>query len=132
MTGQILRKQFHNGLDIFAMTASFACLLHCLALPLLVASLPALSRTIDMTEALHVWILVFALPTSLYALYGGFKQTNRRLPLILGVIGLAALTGGLIFEDNASLSVIITVIGSVFLSAAHLLNWNSRHRHPPA
>ena len=68
------RMQFSNSphrnlLDGMAIAGSALCLIHCLALPLIIAWLPALSDWLSWPESVHLWILLAALPLSFFALW---------------------------------------------------------------
>lgn len=113
-----------------AVGASALCLIHCAGLPLLLAALPALSKVLALPENLHVWVLGFAIPTSGVALLFGYKQHTSRLPLLLGSIGLMLLSVGALVLLGDRFEAPITVVGSLCLVSAHLLNWRLRHyRH---
>lgn len=112
-------------LDKAAMTASFLCLVHCVALPVLLALLPSLSRVLDIPETFHLWMLAFAVPASVWALVSG--RARHGLPLPLGLCGLALLTLGAVVFGEGRLETPVTVAGSLVLIAAHLVNWRMRH-----
>lgn len=116
----------HNWLDGMAIGASALCLVHCLALPFMLLALPALSAVLGANETVHVLILLFALPTSAYALVSGLHDHHQILPLVAGSLGLALLAFGLWFGDRPPIGVIITVVGSSLLASGHLTNWRYR------
>lgn len=109
-----------------AIGASGLCLVHCLALPVIIAALPVASGLSAASEALHIWILAFAVPTSLIALGFGAKQSGQWGLVAGGVVGLSLLFFGLWFEDISSLAVMFTIAGSALLVLSHLLNWRMR------
>jgi hypothetical protein len=118
----------HDWLDRAALGASFACLVHCLALPLLFSLLPALAHALSIPESFHVWVVAFALPTSGYALVSGRTRHGAGWPLALGAVGLALLTIGVAWLGGTSGETPATVAGSLILAGAHLGNWRLRHR----
>lgn len=117
-----------DWLDRLATGASFVCLMHCLGLPLLVAALPTLSHTLGIPESFHIWVVVFAVPTSLWALLAGRARHASSAPLLLGIAGLLLLVSGVTVLHDIGLETPATVAGSLLLSAAHLANWRLRHR----
>ncbi len=113
-----------------AVGASLLCLVHCLALPLLIAALPALSNILAMPESIHLWILAFAVPTSLLALLTGRARHGAIWPVVIGIAGLALLALGTLVWGKTAAETPITVAGSLSLALAHILNWRLRHaRH---
>ena len=115
------------GIDIAesaAIAASFLCMVHCLALPLAIALLPALSDALAIPERFHIGILLFAAPTAVFALAMGWRQHGRMAPLAWGVTGIALLAAGLLDPAHETA---LTVAGSILLVVAHLRNWTLRH-----
>ena len=117
-----------DWLDRAALGASALCLVHCLALPLIIAALPALSHLLSLPESVHLWILLFALPTAGLAFVTGRTRHGAFYPLIIGAFGLVALAIGVAF-GNSRLETPVTVTGSLLLAAAHIANWRLRHAH---
>jgi MerC mercury resistance protein len=117
-----------DWLDHAALGASALCLVHCLALPLIIAALPALSHLLSIPESIHVWILLFALPTAGLAFVTGRARHGASYPLVIGVLGLMALATGVAF-GNTPIETPVTVTGSLLLAAAHIANWRLRHAH---
>jgi hypothetical protein len=62
-----------------AFGASFACLLHRLALLLVLAALPVLSSALATPETFYIWVIAFALPVSGVALVAG-RAGHRGVP----------------------------------------------------
>ncbi|AKM09096.1 MerC domain-containing protein [Croceicoccus naphthovorans] len=117
-----------NWLDSFAVCASAVCMMHCLALPVLLAALPAIASRIDPGENFHVVVLVFAVPTSAMALYGGWRRHRSIVPLVVGVLGLILMTAAIALHADEDSETAITVSGSLLLAMAHIANWLHRHR----
>ncbi|MES2420955.1 MAG: MerC domain-containing protein [Pseudomonadota bacterium] len=119
-------------LDGLAVCASVVCMIHCLALPLLLAALPALTAWFDPGETFHVAVLAFAIPTSALALIGGWRSHRATPPLLLGASGLVLMTLGIVFGGRAALETALSVSGSLMLAFAHVANWRNRATHPAA
>jgi len=109
-----------------AIGASLLCLVHCLALPLVIASLPALSGILSVPESVHLWILAFAVPSSLLALLTGRASHGAAYPVFAGIAGLILLAIGAIAFGGTATETPVTVAGSLFLAAAHIANWRRR------
>lgn len=113
-------------LDSLAVCASVVCMVHCLALPVLLAALPALATWFDPGETFHVAVLAFAVPTSALALIGGWRVHHAIPPVILGASGLVLMTLGIVFGGRAALETMLSVSGSLMLAFAHVANWRNR------
>lgn len=121
--------------DLTGLVLSFTCLIHCLALPLLLLLAPALSRWIALPEGVHAAILLLALPAAVIAMKGGWRRHRRTMPAIcaaagLGLLalGLSAHEGWIAVTDPEAADRLLTSAGALTLAAAHLANWRWRHR----
>lgn len=121
--------------DLTGIVLSFACLIHCLALPLLLLLAPALSRWIALPEGVHAAILLLALPAAAIAMKDGWRQHRRLAPAALAIMGLGLLALGLSAHegwiaaaDPDAADRLLTSVGALTLAAAHLVNWRWRHR----
>lgn len=113
--------------DYAGLAASALCLVHCLAMPLLVAAFPLLGLGGD-HHALHDALLVAVTLPVLLALAPGYRAHRDPAPLVLGVMGLAAfllavLVVGPMFGELAETALAVT--SSVLLISAHLRNQRS-------
>lgn len=122
--------------DLLGITLSLTCLVHCLALPLLILLAPALGTWIAMPEWVHAVILMLALPAAMRAMADGWRRHGRAVPAMLAgtglgllAAGLAAHEGWLAAADSETADRLLTTVGAVTLAAAHLLNWRWRHDH---
>jgi hypothetical protein len=112
-----------DWLDGTAIGLSGLCMLHCLALPILVGALPMLT---PFTEGhLHAQMLYFAIPLSVVAIGIGFARHRDPRVVLAAVAGLGLLVTGATVA-HGSLGIIadrlFSVSGAVVLAAAHL--WN--------
>lgn len=114
-----------NVWDSIAIGASFTCLVHCLALPVLIALLPAWSAFLDVPESFHLWVLVLAAPVSLTVLVRAARGKPGYPPLRFGIAGLALMALGLGVEGEA-IEAIVTSVGAALLALGHILNWRAR------
>lgn len=121
--------------DLTGLALSFTCLLHCLALPLLLLLAPAFSRWIALPEGVHAAILLLALPAAAIAMRDGWRRHRRVTPTMLAVtglvllaLGLAAHEGWIAAADPEAADRLLTSAGALTLAAAHLVNWRWRHR----
>lgn len=110
-------------LDGAAVGLSALCLIHCLALPLLVAGLPFLAQFSE--GHLHAQMLVIVLPLSVIALGLGFRHHRNLRIVIAGVVGMALLTIGATVAHTIWGIVadrLFTISGALVLAAAHFYN----------
>jgi hypothetical protein len=133
------------ALDATAVSLSALCLLHCLALPLLVALLPLASATFVADERFHRWMLWLVVPTTVVALWTGWRRHHRGGVVVLGAIGVSLIAfaayGPALVGLTETGDTVFTVIGALLLATAHVLNlraqgrlhWHrpgERHDHP--
>lgn len=123
--------------DLAGMALSATCLVHCLALPMLLLLAPALGHWIALPEWTHAAILLLALPAAFVAMRGGWRHHARSWPAALAAAGLgllmlalAAHEGWVAVADPAATDRLLTSVGALGLAAAHLANWRLRHRAP--
>ena len=117
------RRPASTSFDIIASSLSLLCLVHCLALPLLFALLPTLGTWLAVPDALHLWLLILAIPMSGIGLVRGRRHHRTILPLAIGVCGLSFMVGALAWAESRDQEIMLTVIGTSIVVAAHLLNW---------
>lgn len=112
-----------SWLDGAAVGLSALCLIHCLALPLLVAGLPFLAQFSE--GHLHLQMLVVVLPLSIVALGLGFRH-HRNMKIVLGgVAGMLILVlGATVAHTELGLSAdrAFTIAGALTLATAHFYN----------
>ncbi|MGI4875890.1 MAG: MerC domain-containing protein [Janthinobacterium lividum] len=111
-------------LDWMAIGASGLCLVHCLALPLIVAFLPALGLAGG--DRTHWLLLAFAVPTSLWAL--GRGRNRATAPLLIASGGLLLMTVAVVRFEGQAADRWLTVAGVLLVAAAHILRWRLIHR----
>jgi hypothetical protein len=92
-----------NWLDGAAVALSALCLVHCLALPLIVAGLPFL---VQFSEGhLHAQMLIVVLPLSSVALWLGFRRHRSRGIVSAGIVGMLTLIiGATVAHSNLGLT----------------------------
>ncbi|MDB2409181.1 MerC domain-containing protein [Pseudomonadales bacterium] len=75
---EVIMKNIQAVAEKAAISLSFICAVHCLALPLMVVFLPSLVVFNLEDEASHFWMLAAVVPTSLFALTLGCKKHKKR------------------------------------------------------
>ncbi len=110
--------------DISAVVLSVLCTVHCLAAPILISVSPMFG-----SEVFHVLLLVLVIPVSLVALPAGYKRHGNRVPLIVGVLGMALMTFAVVLGPE-TLGIwgerAVTMVGAVILGISHFHNLKLR------
>jgi peptidoglycan/LPS O-acetylase OafA/YrhL len=101
------------------------CLIHCLALPVLIAFAPVLLQNLPGDDATHRTLAVVIGFVGFLAFRSGYKVHRRRWMLWLFSLGLllisvAAALGGAVLTGYGEAA--ITVVGGILLVTAHLFN----------
>lgn len=122
-------------LDRVAITLSGLCVLHCLALPLLIVSAPFLAQFSE--GHLHAQMLVIVLPMSAIALTMGFRRHQSRTIIAWGIVGMLLLVvGGTVMHARFGIVAdrLFTICGAIILAVTHWHNsrFGRRHCSPPA
>lgn len=119
-----------SWLDGAAVGLSALCLIHCLALPLLVAGLPFLAQFAQ--GHLHAQMLVIVLPLSIAALGLGYRHHRSSKIVLAGTVGMLTLViGATVAHNQLGLTAdrLFTIAGALVLAAAHFFN-SVRTREP--
>lgn len=112
--------------DKLAIGLSLACVIHCLALPVLLVLLPGIAALQLNNESFHLWMVVAVLPSSIYALTLGCKQHKRYQLLFLGFIGIVLMILALLLGETLIGELgekILTTIGGVLVATGHWFNY---------
>ncbi len=112
-----------DWLDGAAVFLSGLCLLHCLALPLVVAGVPFLAQFAD--THLHYQVLIAVIPLSVLALALGYRRHHDWRIVMAGALGMGLLVvGATVAHSQLGIAAdrFFTVIGSLVLAAAHFMN----------
>lgn len=109
----------HAWSHYIGLSASFLCLIHCLALPFVTPLLPFLvGHNHWLVESIFVTLIMLSTIT----IYKGYREHQEPRSLILGILGFALLFTSLLFDHN-QLQIIISVSGSMLMTAAHYTNY---------
>ena len=117
--------------DQIAIALSAVCLVHCLAVPVLVAVLPIAAVSFGSDAHFHSLMLWLVVPTSLVGFGFGYR-IHRRPPIpAAGLLGVAVLATAALWGHSSwaeSVEVTVSVIGSLILGSAHWLNFREVRR----
>ena len=112
-----------DWLDGAAVALSALCLVHCLALPLVVVGLPFFAQF--SAGHLHAQMLIIVIPLSIFALGIGFRRHHDLRIVAGGVLGMMLLVTGATYahtELGLTADRLFTIIGSLVLATAHWKN----------
>ena len=117
---------FTEALDKSAITLSIICIVHCLAVPVAVLMLPALTAYWFADESFHLALIYLVLPTSVLAIGLGCRRHRIYKIMFWGLFGLVTLIGAAFWgheyfgEGGEKL---LTIIGASLLVVAHCNNF---------
>lgn len=117
-------------LDIYAASLCMLCMVHCVGLPLIAATLPVIAQ-VSGNELVHQSLVLLAAPVTLWLVCRAVLVETNWLFCALASSGLALLLLAAFFEAVSAQEELITVIGASVLGFAHLRRW-SQHRCRPA
>jgi hypothetical protein len=128
------RQAWLGRLDSLGVLLSGICIVHCLALPLLLVALPFLGGSFLGGHGFHEWLLLAVLPVSIVALGAGYRSHGDARVLWLGGAGLFLLAFATYGHPWFGLPEIwergISIVGGVIHAGGHILNFRrSRALH---
>jgi hypothetical protein len=118
-------KNIQAFADKTAISLSFICTVHCLALPLIIVMLPSLAIFNLDDEIFQLWMVVAVIPISLYALTMGCKKHKKVGVMGIGAVGLAILIAttwlghDVLGETGEKF---FSVLGAAIIALGHLIN----------
>jgi len=91
-----VKKQFSDKLSI---CLSLCCILHCIALPVVILIIPSFASLWINNEKVHVILVLFAVPISLFAMAKSLRIHHNYKCISLAVIGLSLLVSAIFMHD---------------------------------
>lgn len=117
--------------DQIAIALSALCIVHCLAVPILVAVLPIAAVTFGSDAHFHEVMLWLVVPTSVVGFGLGMRIHRRAGIVMTGAIGICVIATAALWGHsswNQLLEVLISVVGSLVLATAHWQNFREVRR----
>ncbi len=112
------------ALDMAGMTASTLCLIHCLAMPVIIALIPTFAAQLFESEWFHVVLAFAVLAFCLLAFIPGYSRHHDKRLIWIGVVGLSfvffATFVARYWSEQAEIGLV--TVGNLVLVAGHLLN----------
>ena len=123
----LLSKYF----DRVAIALSTICIVHCLAMPFVIAVLPVAAFAVGGDGHFHSLMLWFVVPTSVLGFALGFRVHRRTDIVLLGAVAVFTLAAAALWghsDWDPSIEVLVNVAASVVLAAAHWRNFREVRR----
>jgi hypothetical protein len=121
--------------DRLAIALSTICIVHCLALPLVVAVAPIAAFATDTDSHFHALLLWLVVPTSVFGFGLGYRVHRHSGLIVVGAAGVATLAVVALYGHSVwspQTEAVVSVVASVALAAAHWRNFREvrrLHRH---
>ena len=112
-------------MDAFGACVSGLCLVHCVAMPLILAFAPTLAHLVPGDELVHHVLAFLVVGAGVPSFLAGVRKHKRRRVLAVGFAGIAVILGALAFGDrfnSHAAEISVTMLGSLLLTMAHLAN----------
>jgi len=119
------KSGFRAAADLIGIGLSLLCLIHCLALPVLIAFAPAILRKLPGDDMTHRTLAVGVGFVGFLAFRSGYKIHRRSWVLAAFVTGLLLISIAAVLGDevlSGTGEAVITVCGGLLLVTAHVVN----------
>lgn len=126
---QRIRKLSFQSADIMGISASIMCMIHCLALPVLISVgfiLSPVDNHIHEHDHVHFnwhWIDFLFVALALWAVYFAVKSTQSKSIKIALWVAVSIFSIGVMFHDVFHWMLYLSLIGSIGLVVIHIINW---------
>ena len=118
-------RGFAFPVDQIGVWTSTACVIHCLLTPIVLSISAVSAHFLPSEEKTHRTLAVAIAALGAIALVRGFHRDRSSRVLVLMAVGLAFIFGGAYWGDRLpshAAEVLVTLIGSGFMIAAHRTN----------
>ncbi|MYD43093.1 MAG: MerC domain-containing protein [Gammaproteobacteria bacterium] len=113
--------------NLIAAGLSTLCVIHCVALPVLVALMPMVAQVAE-NEIVHRLLVLAAIPLSLRVVWLSRFMYSASFFISVVLLGLTSLAAGAFVEDFEAYEQPLTLLGGMLLAAAHIWHWLRRCR----
>lgn len=126
MEGKNSMNKINDVGDKSAICLSFACVLHCILLPLMLIFLPTVTAlNVISDESVHLWLVCAVAPISLLAVGFGYRYHGQVKVLVTNVAGVLVLISAILFGHDLWFGkgeIILTLTGSALIIFSHVKN----------
>jgi hypothetical protein len=112
--------------DRIAISLSAICIVHCLALPLLIVMLPVAALSFGGDSHFHAVMLWLVVPISVLGLILGYRVHARARIVMVGLLGMGIVAFAAIWghaQWPISGEIAVSLLGSLLLAGAHWVNF---------
>lgn len=120
-----LNRRAFFELDSLGACVSGICLVHCIAMPFVLAFAPAFAHLLPADEAIHRGLSLLVVGAGLPSFVSGYRRHRKKRSIVGGMLGMAVILASLMFGDRLgshTAEVGVTLLGSVLLCTAHFVN----------
>jgi len=113
--------------DRIAISLSAICIVHCLAVPLLIVLLPVAALSFGGDSHFHAVMLWLVVPISVLGLVLGYRVHARARIVVVGLLGMAIVAFAAIWghaQWPISAEISVSLLGSLLLAGAHWFNFD--------
>lgn len=110
-------------LDYTGAAVSWACAIHCLAMPFLITALPLVGLSFLADELTELIFISVSILIALLTFFPAINKHHKIQPLLFFILGiLILLSSHFFFEDDLFWKSLIVISGAISITAAHILN----------
>ena len=118
-----LLKKINNIGDKISICLSVCCILHCIALPIIILIIPSFASFWINDEKIHLYLVLLAIPISLFTMIKSFKLHTSYKCMSLAGVGLLLLISAIYMHDLGEMfEKSFTILVATILSMGHFLN----------
>ncbi len=116
--------------DRAAISLSFICVVHCIAVAVLVGVLPAMAASLPFEHWVHDVLFWLAVPVSAFALIGGFRQHTNIIPSVVVTVGLGLMFFAFFVFHDSQWETWLSLAGAAVVACGHIVNYHLLRRLP--
>lgn len=120
-----MRSSYQSKWDVLGISASLACAIHCVLLPIIFTTVPLFGIEILENPYLEVITLLVSMTAGGWAIWRGYTRLHHRKSLLIYFLaGLALLITGS-FCSSTPVEMGLKLTGAAFIITAHIRNWRA-------
>ncbi|WP_373523509.1 MerC domain-containing protein [Aquiflexum sp.] len=127
---QIIRKLSSQSADMLGISASVLCMIHCMAMPVMI-SLGYIFKFSEDHDHAHEhwhWMDYFFVILAVWAVYNAAKNTHFMRIKIALWIAVSIFSVAILLHDLNPLMIVLSISASLSLVLIHIINWKYHKR----